>query len=332
MWLPPQLAHDLAPPALAVIAWLWGSNDPPRWGERNWHGLHFPNPLGIAGGLDKTGHSLTSWWRLGAGFVELGTVTPRPQRANPGRVLARDPEGQFLWNRMGFPSPGAELVARRLGSLQRQRSKAGSPSLRWPTPLFVNVGKNRDTPLEQAAQDYIVCMGQLAPLADAFVLNISSPNTASLRLLQNKNYLVDFLAPILGAGPWTQPILLKLSPDLSLDELSTIVACAQSLGVQGFILTNTTVSRPTKDIYPEGGGFSGSALAARSREALRHVATILGPERASTLLVSVGGVLSSAEVRERLELGADLVQVYTALVTSGPLFMQQVARQIQLVI
>src|SRR4051812_29690538 len=118
-WLPPKVAHDLAPYALKVVAGICGSHEPPRWRSKTWRGLEFPNPVGVAGGVDKTAQSLESWWRLGAGFVELGTVTPRPQVANPGKILARDPKGHFLWNRMGFPSPGADAIALKLDQLPR---------------------------------------------------------------------------------------------------------------------------------------------------------------------------------------------------------------------
>jgi dihydroorotate dehydrogenase len=315
-WLPAQLAHDLAPYGLKLAAALRGSG-PLTWQSRTWRGLHFPNPLGIAGGVDKTGHSLQNWWKLGAGFIELGTVTPRAQEPNPGRIVERSLRGQFLWNRMGFPSPGADTIARTLRTLEHP----------YPAPLFINVGKNRNTPLSGAARDYLTCIEKLDSFADAFVLNISSPNTQGLRELQASTYFADFLAEILTSRQSTKPVLIKLSPDMSEGDLQSLLSVAQKLGVAGFVLTNTTVQRPTPDLFPDQGGFSGAQVRIKSRHLLQQVHGLLGSARSEMLLVSVGGVASADDVRERLALGADLVQVYSALVFEGPFFFKQIAHQ-----
>jgi dihydroorotate dehydrogenase len=315
LWLPVKLAHDLSAIALQIQAAFLETNVP-VWRPLEWRGLNFPNPLGLAGGLDKDAELVEEWWKLGAGFIEVGTVTPLPQGANSGRIMDRDLGAQALWNRMGFPGSGVRAVRENLLDLTRP----------WPTPIFVNIGKNRQTPNEQAHRDYTSCISQLSGLADAFVINISSPNTAQLRDLLLAENLHAFLSEVLRArdryAP-TTPLLLKISPDMSNFEIEATVPLALALGINGIIATNTTLARSPDSRFPADGGVSGQPLALRAKEVLRILSPLLGEEH---LLVSVGGVMSTEDVFERLDLGADLVQIYTALIYQGPGFFKSVAR------
>lgn len=323
LWLPARVAHDLSPLFLQAYSFL---REPVRyeWRPFAWQGLQFANRLGLAGGVDKDAGSIRAWWALGAGFVEIGTVTPQPQGPNPGRIMARDSQNLALWNKMGFPSAGMEKVARNLARLPRP----------YHTPVFINIGKNRTTTNEYAAQDYVACMRQLAPFADAFVVNISSPNTTGLRDLLKRENLRKFLEPIVSerarlpkARATSLPLLLKLSPDLQQEDLASALETSLDLQMDGWIVSNTTLQRGNDSPFPNEGGVSGGPLAALSLEILRKTLALLGTKRQGKLLISAGGILSAKDVRERLELGADLVQVYSALIFQGPGFFKDVARQ-----
>lgn len=312
LWLPPQLAHDIVPWALPVASALF-AKPTPEYKPFSWRGLHFANRLGIAGGVDKAGDSLLHWQKLGTGFLEVGTVTPLAQSANPGKILARDLNHQAVWNKMGFPNRGAGHLH---VNLQRTKQKL-------TVPLFVNIGKNRNTSNEHASQDYVRCMEVLAGTADAFVINISSPNTQGLRQLQTPAYLKSFLAPIFefkSSRNLSQPVLVKLSPDLNDEELANILDVTLDFHADGWILTNTTSSRPAGIKFSPEGGLSGAPLKDLSLNILRRSLVHLGSRRKNQLIISVGGVLTSADVEERIRLGADLVQIYSALIFKGPLF------------
>lgn len=317
--LPAKLAHDLAPLALQFHAFFNG----PRtytWRPLEWRGLHFPNRLGIAGGVDKDGALIEEWWTYGPGFIEVGTVTPEPQGPNDGPIIGRDVESKALWNRMGFPGSGAYAVRDNLNDIIRP----------WPTPVFVNIGKNRTTPNENASRDYATCIEVLAGYADAFVVNISSPNTKGLRDLLKPETLSAFLGEIVTARDISRasrtPILLKLSPDMEDEDIQSVARVASQAGVDGFIATNTTLARAPGSPFPAEGGVSGAPLAPRSKHVLGTLVKALGSERQNHLIISVGGVMSPTDVQERLDLGADLVQVYTALIYEGPDFFKHVAR------
>lgn len=317
--MPASWAHTLSPWALRWIN-HFGDGQPLVWKSRKWRNLLFKNPLGIAGGIDKNAEFLKAWWNLGAGFVEVGTVTPEPQGPNAGSILRRDNKARALWNKMGFPSHGMEDVFFNLRSF--------GPS--FQTPVFINVGKNRHTPLERAHEDYLLVMERLHPLADVFVVNISSPNTPGLRDLQKREHLQKLLKPLIAYCKKLQdkPLLLKLSPDLTPSELEEVVLAADQVGVSGFVLVNTTLARPDHVNFPKEGGMSGMPLRNRAEEALQATVRVLGSRRKNHLLVSVGGVLSVDDVLKRLEMGADLVQVYSALIFEGPRFFKQVASRI----
>jgi len=316
--LPPQWAHDLSPLALPLYS-LFHGRKTPVWNSFTWKGLTFPNPLGIAGGVDKNAEHLNEWWSLGCGFIEVGTVTPRPQNHNPGKILDRDLHLQAMWNKLGFPSHGADEVFYNLAFY----------APRFKTPVFVNIGKNRYTPNLSAVEDYVALIDKFRPFADAFVVNISSPNTVGLRELQSRTYLRDLLLPIVDRVSHFEPtpVLVKLSPDMPEEQLAETITICQEAGVNGFVLTNTTLSRPEKCHFPAEGGLSGAPLRRLSERALQIAVETLGKNRQEMLLVSVGGIMNPDDVFQRLQMGADLVQIYSALIFHGPQFFHDVARR-----
>lgn len=316
LWLSPKMAHDLGPIGLN----LWSkflSQKNNSWRALDWRGLHFRNPLGIAGGVDKTGDSLKAWHKFGCGFLEIGTVTPISQTANPGMILDRDIQTLSVWNKMGFPGPGADDVAKKLNSLSISR------------PLFINIGKNRSTSNEVAAQDYVACFEKLYRFADAFVVNISSPNTSGLRQLSSQNFLDQLLNELTLAQVKAKtkiPILLKLSPDMTESEMLNLIDRSAAAHIDGWILTNTTLARDTGSKFQTEGGVSGAPLSNVSKLRLQQAVKYLGEAKQDRLLISAGGVMTPQDVEERLELGADLIQVYSTLIFHGPLFFRDVAK------
>jgi dihydroorotate dehydrogenase len=262
-------------------------------------GLRFGNPVGLAAGFDKNGFALPFWRALGFGFVEFGTVTPRPQPGNPAPRLWRFPKHRAIGNALGFPSDGASMVAARIRRDKLRGDIVG-----------INLGKNRDTPLPRAAEDYVAALDGTRSVADYFVVNVSSPNTPGLRDLQTKAYLEELLGRVCAAAAGT-PVLVKLSPDLEPKQLADAVEACASAHAAGIILVNTTLARPEGVCFE--GGLSGRPLAARAREVLAEA------RRLTRLpIVSVGGIDSPEEARARLEGGASLVQVYTGLIYEGP--------------
>jgi dihydroorotate dehydrogenase len=320
LYLNAARAHDWAPLFLTLYK-LFPNRKTPEWKSFNWKNLQFKNRLGIAGGVDKDAEFLDAWWKMGSGFIELGTVTPQPQEPNPGQIIDRDNASQALWNKMGFPSGGA--IEFRANLLQIENSPR-------QTPVFINIGKNRTTSLEEAHFDYEVLIDELSDLADAFVINISSPNTAGLRALQQADNLKKFLAPIieLNKKKLNLPLLLKISPDNSREELAAVINTAAEAGISGFILTNTTIKRKPSMKFSAEGGVSGAPLKELSIQNLKWTLEILGKHRNNFLIVSAGGVLTPEDVAERLHLGADLVQIYSALIFEGPGFFQKVAKHV----
>lgn len=321
--LPPETAHHLTLQLLRVI----GAFTPARrvlehifaFPSRpvQVFGLTFPNRLGLAAGYDKDALAVLGLAALGFGHIEIGTVTFRPQAGNPPPRLFRLVEDQALINRMGFPSQGAERVARRLLRLRRRQK-------RLPI-LGVNLGKNRETPLEEALQDYLALMRVFAPLADYLVINISSPNTIGLRRLQGAEMLRSLLRGLQEERrrmPIAPPLLVKLAPDLEPGELEDAIGVILETGIEGVILTNTTLARPSlrSPHASESGGLSGAPLAERSRQMLAWVARLAGDRLG---IISVGGIMSAEEAKRRLDLGAHLVQIYTGLVYRGPGLVRQ---------
>ncbi len=318
LWLPPKLAHDLGPLAVEFYA-LFQSAATPEWGAFSWRNLKFKNRLGLAGGVDKNANHLNAWKKLGCGFVEVGTITPLAQNPNPGKIFERSIKDQALWNKMGFPSAGSAEVFYNLRSLQPK------PDI----PLFINIGKNRATTNENAHHDYQELIAKFKEIADAFVVNISSPNSKGLRDLANKESLESFLKPIMkqkAALNCEKPLLLKLSPDLQADELKRILDVSLQNNVDGFVLANTTLSRNTHKKFAIEGGVSGKPLAELAKLSLKTAIEHLGREKSNKLIISVGGVMTAEDVFERIALGADLVEVYTALVFSGLSFFRKVEK------
>ena len=288
---------------------------PPANAARKVLGLTFPSPIGIAAGFDKNAVMMPMLAALGFGFIEVGTVTLRPQAGNPRPRLFRYPAERALINRMGFNNDGADAVAERLKRYRDSRVAECNP------PLLVNIGKNRDVPLAAAADAYAACYRCLAPHADAAVMNLSSPNTPGLRDLQRPEQLEHLLNVVRGVR--TGPLLVKIAPDLEDAQIGEIADVCSRLA-DGMICTNTTLDRLPG--MSEAGGLSGAPLMRKSTAVLAKVRKRVGPEYP---LIGVGGIFTAADVREKLAAGADLVQVYTGFIYEGPVLPSRLARELQ---
>ena len=277
-------------------------------------GLQFPNPVGLAAGLDKNGAHIDALLALGFGFIEIGTVTPRPQAGNPKPRMFRLPEQRAVINRLGFNNEGVDALVR---NVERARRRGGL--------LGINIGKNKDTPNESAEADYLHCLERVYALADYVTVNISSPNTAGLRELQEEQALRRLVGTLREAQEQLAsrhgkrvPMLVKIAPDLSDDDIDAAGRVLSDLEVDGVIATNTTVSRFGLDGVrhaDEAGGLSGEPLMGRATSVLRRLRTRL-PE--SVPMIGVGGILSGADAATKTAAGATLVQLYTGLVYRGP--------------
>ncbi len=280
----------------------------PRAPRRLW-GLTFDSPIGIAAGFDKNAVMMPFLAALGFGFIEIGTVTLHAQPGNERPRLFRDPDRLALVNRLGFNNDGSEAIAQRL---QRWRETAVNPP-----PLFVNVGKNRDVPLDAAADSYAQCYLRVARWADAAVLNVSSPNTPGLRELQQPEQLSKVLELVLAVReqlPFARPLLVKIAPDIDGAQLAEICDVCRRMA-DGMVCTNTTIT-------PDGG-LSGKPLFARATNVLRQVREIIGP---GYPLIGVGGIFTADDARAKFSAGADLVQIYTSFVYEGPSLPARLAR------
>jgi dihydroorotate dehydrogenase len=277
--------------------------------------LDFSNPLGVAAGLDKDAEAIDALFTLGFGAVETGTVTPRPQPGNPRPRVWRIPEEKAVINAMGFPSEGAETIKHRL--IGRT----------FPGVLGINLGKNRDTPLEKAADDYVKVLGELWPMTDYVTVNVSSPNTPGLRELQGRDALAALLGEVQRANrakadlfeQQPRPVLVKIAPDLDDDALDEVLAGTVDGKASGLIISNTTtdrsVLRDPHDDWP--GGVSGLPLKAKANALVREASTRLG-ESNRLPIIGVGGISSAEDVIERIQAGASLVQIYTGFIYGGP--------------
>lgn len=283
-------------------------------------GLKFPNPLGLAAGMDKTAEAAPAWEAMGFGFSELGAATWHAQPGNPPpRVFRAIPE-EAIVNRMGFNNPGAEAIAEKISEWK----KLG----RWPGhPVGINLGKSKITPLEKAAEDYANSFRVLRGHLDFFVVNVSSPNTPNLRQLQDKSALDEIFAALQQLNAGRKPILVKVAPDLTFEALDEILELAGPRNIAGIVATNTTVSRPqagdpaVRKIYSEAGGLSGKPLRARSTEVVRH---LFRQTKGSLPIIGVGGIFNAEDAWEKIAAGASLVQVYTGLVYEGPGICKQI--------
>ena len=320
-----ERSHVLGVNALAALGALPGPLQPARGHPRTVMGIEFPNVVGVAAGLDKDAIAVEGLARLGFGHVEVGTVTPRPQPGNPKPRLFRLPEASALINRMGFNNDGARTIAARLSRLK-------GPGSRLAAPLGVNIGKNRDTPIERAAADYLACMDALHDGADYFTVNLSSPNTPGLRDLQYGEPLRALLDTLkarqaqLGSRSGRHvPLCIKLAPDLADADLTAIADALLEFEIEGVIAGNTTVSRPEVSnarFAKEAGGLSGAPLAPLARQLVNRLRERL---QGRVAIIGVGGILSAADAQAMLEAGADLVQIYTGLIYRGPSLVRAVA-------
>ena len=277
-------------------------------------GLVFPNPIGLAAGLDKNGIALPAWAALGFGFIEIGTVTAKAQPGNPKPRIFRLVEQQALINRLGFNNDGADAIAQRLRALRQ--------SGRWPAvPVGINIGKSRATPLEQATDDYLYSFRMLRDFADYITLNISSPNTPGLRGLQQPEKLSELLHTIGNeAGITKKPLVVKISPDLSGAELKAILAVCEENGVSGIIATNTTLDHSS--IAPQldqAGGLSGAPLRDKSTALVREIAA-----QCKIPVIASGGIFDAESAQEKFQAGAQLIQLYTGLVYRGPQLLREI--------
>ena len=284
-------------------------------------GLDFPNPVGLAAGLDKDGAHIDALFALGFGFIEVGAVTPRPQAGNPRPRVFRLPEARAIINRLGFNSRGIEVFVENI----RRAHHAGI--------LGVNVGRNSDTPNERALEDYVACLRKVYPHASFVTANVSSPNTKDLRELQRADELDAFLAALAAerdrlAGSHGKRVSLavKVSPDLDDAGIEAVADRVAARGIDAVIATNTTVSREGVGHLPAGreaGGLSGAPLKARSTAVVAKFRRALP---ASVAIIGVGGIASAADAREKLDAGASLVQLYTALAYRGPGLVGEIVR------
>jgi dihydroorotate dehydrogenase len=270
-------------------------------------GVNFPNPIGLAAGLDKNGVALPAWEALGFGFIEIGTVTAKRQPGNPKPRIFRFPEQQALINRLGFNNDGADVIAERLRKLRH--------SDRWPAvPVGINIGKSKATPLEDATRDYLYSFRSLGEFADYIALNVSSPNTPGLRELQEPAALSRLLHAIHEENRTAKPVLVKIAPDLSSIELDQIIAVCEQNDVAGIIATNTTLDHsaipPSRD---QAGGLSGAPLQEKSTALVRDIV-----RKSKIPVIAAGGIFDAESAREKFEAGAQLLQIYTGYIYRGP--------------
>jgi dihydroorotate dehydrogenase len=311
--LPAEAAHNasLALTRAAAPFLPPAKADDPRLGLTAL-GLSFPNPIGLAAGFDKNAQVPGAMGRLGFGFVECGTVTPRPQPGNPKPRLFRLPEDRAVINRLGFNNLGMAAAARNLAR-------------RGPGIMGINIGANKDS--TDRISDYVHAFALLSPLADYVTVNISSPNTPGLRGLQNREELTRLLGALTAARKNAIPLLLKIAPDLDGHALDDIASVARASGIEGLIVSNTTIARPAlrSRLAQEAGGLSGEPLFGPSTEILRQMRRRL---ESSVVLIGVGGISSGADAYAKIRAGASLVQLYTALVYQGPGLVTRIKREL----
>ena len=285
--------------------------------HREVFGLHFKNPIGLAAGLDKDAKLYKELANLGFGFIEIGTITPKPQLGNPKKRLFRLIEDQGIINRMGFNNEGVEAAVKRL--------KKNTNVL-----IGGNIGKNKTTPNEEAVNDYLICFEQLFNYVDYFVVNVSSPNTPNLRTLQEKEPLKQLLSTLQNTNLThknPKPILLKIAPDLTDEQLLDIIEIVQETHIAGVIATNTTISREglVSDNQKETGGLSGKPLKNRSTEVIRFLSE---KSNHAFPIIGVGGIFSETDALEKLEAGASLIQLYTGFIYEGAGLIKRINKQL----
>ena len=289
--------------------------------EREVFGLKFKNPVGLAAGFDKNGEYVEALSNLGFGFIEVGTVTPLPQPGNDKPRMFRLPEDAALINRMGFNNKGVDTMAERLRLLKDRHPE-----------IIVggNIGKNKNTPNEDAVSDYVKCFDSLFDVVDYFVVNVSSPNTPGLRALQEKEPLMELLNTLQkrnSKNDISRPILLKIAPDLTNEQLDDIIEIVKETGIAGVIATNTTISRDglyaPDNLKGEMGGLSGKPLTKRSTEVIRYLSEKSGK---AFPIIGVGGIHSAQDAQEKLAAGASLIQLYTGFIYEGPGLIKRICK------
>ncbi|HEY6093999.1 MAG TPA: quinone-dependent dihydroorotate dehydrogenase [Gallionellaceae bacterium] len=325
--LEPETAHHVTLAGLQAAYRLGLSgliSTPPQADPRTAMGITFPNPVGLAAGLDKNGEYINALGALGFGFVEIGTVTPRPQPGNPQPRLFRLPAAQGIINRMGFNNLGVDVL---LANVQRAKFKG---------VLGINIGKNFDTPIDRAAEDYLVGLRKVYPHASYVAINISSPNTKNLRQLQGGDELDALLSQLKSKqesladqhGRYV-PLALKIAPDLDGDQIRQIAALLMRHRIDGVIATNTTLSRAGVEHLPqhaETGGLSGAPVRDKSTTVIRQLAAEL---QGALPIIGVGGILRGDDAVEKIQAGATLVQVYSGLIYRGPALIAECAEAIR---
>ncbi|SDC23360.1 dihydroorotate oxidase A [Paenibacillus sp. UNCCL117] len=325
----PEKAHHLTidglhtmgqiPGGRRLLRAIWGVGAHPELESELW-GIRFANPVGLAAGLDKNGKSVPGFSNIGFGFMEVGTVTPQPQEGNPLPRLFRLPEDRALINRMGFNNVGIDGMKRNLRN-QGKRT----------IPLAINIGKNKTTPNEQAEDDYRACIRALYGYGDFFVVNISSPNTPDLRNLQHGDDLSRLLKAVKDEiraqhakfGGREKPVLVKIAPDLTPEEVEYSVATILRSAVSGIIVSNTTISRDglVHANRGETGGLSGRPLTGKSTELIRTVYRLTGGQLP---IIGSGGIFTAEDAYDKIRAGASLVEIYTALIYEGPGLIKQI--------
>lgn len=327
-----EAAHDLTMNLLVrgqgtPLQWAWSQpmvSDPIELA-----GLRFPNRVGMAAGLDKNARCIDALSAMGFGFVEVGTVTPKPQPGNPQPRMFRIPQARALVNRLGFNNQGLDTF---VANVRQSKCRAqGKPML-----LGLNIGKNALTPIEEATSDYLIALEGVYPHADYVTVNISSPNTKNLRALQSDDALDGLLGAIavrreqLAAQQGRRvPLFVKIAPDLDADQVAVIAATLQRHGMDGVIATNTTIRREAVQGMAhadEAGGLSGAPVREASNHVIRQLRTALGPKFP---IIGVGGIMSAADAVEKIHAGADVVQIYSGLIYEGPALVQRAARAIR---
>ncbi|MGJ7506765.1 quinone-dependent dihydroorotate dehydrogenase [Variovorax sp. GT1P44] len=330
----PEHAHELTLDALArtqntPLACAYAA---PRVDDRvTIAGLQFPNRVGLAAGLDKNARCIDAFAAMGFGFVEVGTVTPKPQPGNPKPRMFRLPQRDALINRLGFNNDGLEAFIANVQRARFRRNGSKAPML-----LGLNIGKNAATPIERAVDDYLIALDGVYPHADYATINISSPNTANLRSLQSDEALDALLGAIADKREALAvrqarrvPLFVKIAPDLDEAQVKVIAATLRRHGMDGVIATNTTLARDAVAGLPhadEAGGLSGAPVREASNRVIGQLRAELGPRFP---IIGVGGVLSAADARGKIEAGADLVQIYTGLIYRGPALVREAAQALR---
>ncbi len=324
--LDPETAHNVVLPSLkrAAACGLTKLVSRPQADPRDVMGITFPNPVGLAAGLDKDGAYIDGLASLGFGFIEVGTVTPRAQPGNPLPRMFRLPQANALINRMGFNNGGIDAFIANVQASRFFQDKEGI--------LGLNIGKNADTPIERAADDYLYCLDRVYPYASYVTVNISSPNTKNLRQLQGESELDALLVQLKQAQLRLAdrhkryvPIALKIAPDIDREQIKTIASALLRHKMDGVIATNTTITRDAVKDLPhaeETGGLSGAPVFELSNIVIRTLKAELGD---ALPIIGVGGILSGKNAQEKIEAGASLVQLYTGLIYRGPALVKECA-------